>query len=79
MEIKLKLKIKDVEIELSTDEAKKLIEVLRNLVEPVYVPSAWCPAPTWIDAGQMTVSTDKTWYYVDARYISDNVSVGYLE
>jgi hypothetical protein len=29
MEIKLKLKIKDVEIELSPDEAKKLIEVLQ--------------------------------------------------
>jgi hypothetical protein len=63
MEVKLKLKVKDIEIELSVDEAKKLRDTLEWLVgaavlkEPEYIPYPvepyrpwWYRWPWWCDA-----------------------------
>lgn len=49
MELRLKLKVKDVEIELSVDEARKLAELLAGLVgekRTDYVPYT-VPVPWW--------------------------------
>lgn len=77
MEIKLKLKVKDVEIELTTDEAKELAKALQNLVEPneVYIPSWWPSYP--IKWTYTTTTNNPDWIYIDAntRVISDNVSL----
>ena len=77
MEIKLKLKIKDVEIELSKDEAKELVKLLEGLTGekiieyrgywypywPVYPSTPWV---TWTDTS--TTSTIR---------LSDDISVTY--
>ncbi len=48
MDIKLKLKIKDVEIELSAQEAKDLLSLLDGLVGPKEKQHYWTPYyPYW--------------------------------
>jgi len=84
MELKLKLKVKDVEIELTTEEAKKLAQLLAGLVgekRVEYVPYRVLPGwwEQWGDPPWWTYTTVGTGSPVPDNVriysISDGVSV----
>jgi len=66
MDITIVLKVKDIEIKLTVDEAKKLAEVLDGLVgektrEIVYPRYPWRWYPWDWDKPSYTVTTASTW------------------
>jgi len=82
MEIKLKLKVRDVEIELTKDEAVKLRELLNDLVGKETV-TKWeyvQPRYPWWDVYPYRIYCD-TWtnatYTANTARISDDVQVTY--
>ena len=83
MEIKLKLKVKDVEIELSQTEAAELCKALQGLVgEPKIIEKEiihdhypWYPTYPWTSPSYVVTSGYATW--ADTSHISDDVSISY--
>jgi hypothetical protein len=74
-EVTVKIKVKDVTLELSMDEAAELAELLRKLThqEPVYIPTIWQdPKPwdhkwdefQWVITTNAVVSGDAPYYNV---------------
>ena len=86
MELKVKLKLKDVEIELSKEEAQELVETLKDIFgkEKEYVPyNPWYPSwpyyninPFWKPWPEITWIADSGTDWT-TNTISDNVQVSY--
>ena len=82
MELKIKLKVKDVEIELTEDEALELKGLLDKLCaqKTEYVPYyRYFPTWTWpLEWWQQpyTYTTDNTWNDITFT-VNDNVQVSY--
>ena len=87
MELKIKLKVKDVEIELTKDEAVELKDLLDKLctqkteyvpyypqypVQPTYPWSPWYTGTPW--PGTTWIADNTAWV---SDTISDNVQVSY--
>ena len=90
MELKIKLKVKNKEIELTKEEAQELVETLRDIFgkEKEYVPyypyryREWWEYPYWEKSfPKITWGDDNTGTYRPSSWfianVSDNVQVSY--